>query len=67
MISKGKIRWLLSYAPDRQARNILEWGELINFVDEEKIDLKYTKYWLFAPENNFSLCKNHTNNMLPQY
>ena len=43
-IRQGKIEWLLSYSPDRQARNILEWWELINFVDEEKIDLKYTNF-----------------------
>jgi DNA invertase Pin-like site-specific DNA recombinase len=34
MIEKGKIGGLLSYAPDRQARNMLEGGELINCVDE---------------------------------
>jgi hypothetical protein len=40
---------LLSYAPDRQCRNILEGGELINCVDEELIDLKYTNFHF---ENN---------------
>ncbi len=44
MIKKGRIRWLLSYAPDRQARNLLEWGELINCVDERQVDLKYTNF-----------------------
>jgi hypothetical protein len=34
MIQRGKIGGLLSYAPDRQARNMLEGGELINHVDE---------------------------------
>lgn len=43
-IRQGKVQWLLSYSPDRQARNILEGWELINFVDEEKIDLKYTNF-----------------------
>lgn len=51
MIQKWKIRWLLSYAPDRQARNMLEWGELINCVDEWLIDLKYTNFHF---ENNAS-------------
>ncbi len=44
MVDKGEIKWILSYSPDRQARNILEWGELINFVDEEKVSLKYTNF-----------------------
>jgi DNA invertase Pin-like site-specific DNA recombinase len=44
LIDQWKIKWLLSYAPDRQARNILEWGEIINFVDEGKINLKYTNF-----------------------
>ena len=51
MIQKWKIRWLLSYAPDRQARNMLEGGELINYVDEGLIDLKYTNFHF---ENNAS-------------
>lgn len=51
MIQKWKIRWLLSYAPDRQARNMLEGGELINYVDEWLIDLKYTNFHF---ENNAS-------------
>ncbi len=51
MISKWKIGGLLSYAPDRQARNMLEGGELINHVDEWLIDLKYTNFHF---ENNAS-------------
>lgn len=51
MIQKGKIGGLLSYAPDRQARNMLEGGELINHVDEWLIDLKYTNFHF---ENNAS-------------
>ncbi|HMT01438.1 MAG TPA: recombinase family protein, partial [Candidatus Absconditabacterales bacterium] len=30
LIKKGKIKGLLSYAPDRQARNMLEGGEIID-------------------------------------
>jgi DNA invertase Pin-like site-specific DNA recombinase len=51
MIAKWKIGGLLSYAPDRQARNMLEGGELINHVDEWLIDLKYTNFHF---ENNAS-------------
>ncbi len=44
LIDQWRIKWLLSYSPDRQARNILEWGMIINFVDENKIDLQYTNF-----------------------
>ncbi len=44
LIKQWKIKWLLSYSPDRQARNMFEWWELINCVDEGLIDLKYTNF-----------------------
>jgi len=44
MIKHWKIKWLLSYSPDRQCRNMLEWGELIDCVDNWLIDLKYTNF-----------------------
>ncbi len=44
LIKEGKIRGLISYSPDRQARNILEGGELIDFVDQEILDLKYANF-----------------------
>ncbi len=50
-IKKWEIKWLLSYSPDRQARNMLEWWELINCVDEELVTLKYTNFHF---ENNAS-------------
>lgn len=43
-IKQGKVHWILSYSPDRQARNLLEWWELINLVDENKVFLKYTNF-----------------------
>ena len=49
LIEQGKVKWLLSYSPDRQARNMVEGWEVINFVDEWKIDLKYTNFHF---ENN---------------
>jgi DNA invertase Pin-like site-specific DNA recombinase len=49
MIEKGEIKGLLSYSPDRQARNIVEGGELIDLVDKEMIDLKYTNFH-FEPD-----------------
>lgn len=51
LIKKWKIKWLLSYSPDRQARNMVEWWEIINLVDEWKVDLKYTNFHF---ENNAS-------------
>ena len=50
-IKKWKIKGLLSYSPDRQARNMVEWWEIINLVDEWKVDLKYTNFHF---ENNAS-------------
>jgi len=44
LIKKWKIKWLLSYSPDRQARNLMEWWELINLVDEWLVELKYTNF-----------------------
>jgi len=51
MIKQWKIEWLLSYSPDRQARNMLEWGELIDYVDNHLVTLKYTNFHF---ENNAS-------------
>lgn len=44
MVERGEIRGILSYSPDRQARNIMEGGEVINFVDEKILDLKYSNF-----------------------
>ncbi len=43
-VKDWKIAGILSYSPDRQARNILEWGEIINLVDENLLFLKYTNF-----------------------
>ncbi|MDQ7023457.1 MAG: recombinase family protein [Candidatus Gracilibacteria bacterium] len=51
MIEKGEIKGLISYSPDRQARNMLEGGELINYVDEDLVTLRYTNFHF---ENNAS-------------
>ena len=44
LVSEWEIWWILSYSPDRQARNIVEWWELIDFVDKGLVDLKYTNF-----------------------
>ncbi len=49
LIKKWTIKWIISYSPDRQARNMLEWWELINCVDQNLVTLKYTNFHF---ENN---------------
>lgn len=44
MIRCGEIKWLISYSPDRQARNMLEGGELIDCVDNDQVTLKYPNF-----------------------
>lgn len=55
LVKKGQINWIISYSPDRQARNMLEGWELINLVDKNKLpenkekwltilDLKYINF-----------------------
>ena len=44
LVSQWRIKWILSYAPDRQSRNMLEWWELIDYVDQWLLDLKYTNF-----------------------
>lgn len=43
-IRKWEIKWLLSYSPDRQARNMVDWWTLIDCVDCGQVDLKYTNF-----------------------
>ena len=43
-IKKWEIEWLLSYSPDRQARNLVDWGMLIECVDKWLVELKYTNF-----------------------
>ena len=43
-IRNWEIQWLLSYSPDRQARNMVEWWDLIDCVDCNLVDLKYTNF-----------------------
>jgi DNA invertase Pin-like site-specific DNA recombinase len=41
-IKKWKIEGIISYHPDRQARNLLEAWELIDLLDKWYVDLKYS-------------------------
>jgi hypothetical protein len=44
LVEQGKIRGLISYSPDRQARNMLEGGTLIDFVDQGILKLQYANF-----------------------
>jgi len=53
-INEWKIKWVLSYSPDRQSRNLLEAWELIDLVDKWLIDLKYTNFH-FEPNASWKM------------
>lgn len=44
LVNKWKIKWILSYSPDRCSRNMLEAWELIDLVDNRYINLKFTNF-----------------------
>ena len=55
LIKAWKVNGIISYSPDRQARNMVEWWEIIDLVDKNKLkenrenwktilDLKYTNF-----------------------
>ena len=44
MVKNWKIKWIISYLPDRQSRNMLESGELIDLLDKWMINLKYSNF-----------------------
>jgi hypothetical protein len=43
-VKKGKIKGILSYSSDRQTRNMLEGGELLDLIDQNKVVLKYVNF-----------------------
>lgn len=49
LVKSGKIKGILSYSPDRQSRNLLEAGELIDLVDKGVVALKYPNF-TFEPD-----------------
>lgn len=44
MIERWEIKWLLSYSPDRQARNMIDWWVIIELADSWDVDLKYHSF-----------------------
>jgi DNA invertase Pin-like site-specific DNA recombinase len=51
MVKNGEIRGILSYSPDRMARNMVDWWEILNLVTDSFVKLEYTT---FQFENNSS-------------
>ena len=45
-VKEWKIVWIISYHPDRQARNLLEAWEIIDLYDNFLVDLKYPTFYL---------------------
>lgn len=43
-ITNWEIKWIISYSPNRQARNMFEWWELLNLVNKLWLSLKYTNF-----------------------
>lgn len=54
LVKDWKVRGILSYSPDRQSRNMLEWGEIIDFTDQGILDLKYTNFH-FEPNASWKM------------
>lgn len=69
LIKKGGIKGLLSYEPNRQARNMLEWWEIIDLVDKNLVSLKYSNFHFENNSNGkmmlwmlFAFAKQYTDN-----
>lgn len=44
LVQEWKIQWILSYSPDRQARNMIDWWLLIEYATTGKVKLLYTNF-----------------------
>jgi len=51
MVEKWKIDGIISYSPDRQARNLVDGWKIIDFVDRDLTELRYTTF-TFEPNAN---------------
>ena len=70
LIEQWKIKGLLSYSPDRQARNMVDWWYIIHYADSWLVDLKYTNFnfvpnsnWLMQLWISFVLSKQYSDNL----
>lgn len=69
-IKDGEIEGLLSYSPDRQARNLVDWGMLIEYVYQWLVDLKYTNFsfertstWIMMLWISFVFSRNYSDKL----
>lgn len=51
LVKKKKIKGIISYSPDRQSRNAIESGEIIDLIDKDLVEMKYPTFHF---ENNAS-------------
>ncbi len=51
LINAWKIKWVLAYSPDRVSRNMAEWWEFIDLIDNNKV---FPQFANFHYENNDS-------------
>lgn len=43
-VKQGKIKWILTYSTSRLTRNMVDAGEIINLVNENKVCLQFTNF-----------------------
>lgn len=43
-IKKWKIKWVISYSPDRQARNMIDGWTIIELASQDKVQLRYCNF-----------------------
>lgn len=44
MVRQGTVRGILSYSPDRMARNLQEGGEVLQLIDRQLLTVKFTNF-----------------------
>lgn len=44
LVKQGKVKWIISYSPDRQSRNLVEGGEIVDLAEERLVSLKYANF-----------------------
>ena len=44
LVKQGKVKWIISYSPDRQARNLVEGGEIVDLAEWKFVSLKYANF-----------------------
>jgi len=70
LVKQWKINGILSYAPDRHARNLVESWELVQLIDQNYLDVQYTNFTFENNENgrmilgiNFVISYNYSDNL----